>query len=379
MEFRRSPKPWFGGAFSAHHAAALDQWTDHLIASPPCRLQAAGPRIWTPRPRGSSRSPGAADVAGILLSTPPNFAWLTGGATNRIDVSRETGAGHCSSGATEPGSCSPTPPNRPVSPRTRARRGPSSPCRSPGPTSGRIPDGFRIRAAAHLRSRRGVGADAVSSRHSPGSMGRLPQRACRCFPMKRPGCGRFGADAGAAVGDACRRHHAWSDGAGHCRSRGRRAHRHRRPTARAARRVRRSAPDDSASPADRRAVAARRARVRLRRAWRARRRVVAHDRGGSGARGVARRHRSRGPGIRRARCGHARRPIRSATSSRSRARPGRRRTGPAKNCAITRAAPSAIARGNGLRIPAAPTASCCRGHSRGIRRCLARKSKKRCS
>jgi Xaa-Pro aminopeptidase len=34
-----------------------------------------------------------AGVAGVLLTTQRNFAWLTGGASNRIDGSRETGAG----------------------------------------------------------------------------------------------------------------------------------------------------------------------------------------------------------------------------------------------------------------------------------------------
>lgn len=34
-----------------------------------------------------------AGVAGIVLNTQRNFAWLTGGAVNRIDGSRETGAG----------------------------------------------------------------------------------------------------------------------------------------------------------------------------------------------------------------------------------------------------------------------------------------------
>lgn len=32
-------------------------------------------------------------LGGVLLSTPPAFAWITGGGSNRIDVSRETGAG----------------------------------------------------------------------------------------------------------------------------------------------------------------------------------------------------------------------------------------------------------------------------------------------
>ena len=35
----------------------------------------------------------AAGLGGVLLGTPPNFAWLTGGRTNRIDISREPGAG----------------------------------------------------------------------------------------------------------------------------------------------------------------------------------------------------------------------------------------------------------------------------------------------
>ena len=33
------------------------------------------------------------DVRGILLTLQPNFAWLTGGRSNRIDGSREAGAG----------------------------------------------------------------------------------------------------------------------------------------------------------------------------------------------------------------------------------------------------------------------------------------------
>ena len=32
-------------------------------------------------------------VGGILVNTQPNFAWLTGGRSNRIDGSRETGNG----------------------------------------------------------------------------------------------------------------------------------------------------------------------------------------------------------------------------------------------------------------------------------------------
>src|SRR6185295_7422171 len=34
-----------------------------------------------------------AGVGGVLLTTQRNFAWLTGGASNRIDGSRESGAG----------------------------------------------------------------------------------------------------------------------------------------------------------------------------------------------------------------------------------------------------------------------------------------------
>ena len=33
------------------------------------------------------------DLSGILLATQTNFAWLTGGGSNRIDGSREPGAG----------------------------------------------------------------------------------------------------------------------------------------------------------------------------------------------------------------------------------------------------------------------------------------------
>jgi antitoxin VapB len=39
------------------------------------------------------RLAGEAGVAGILLTLQPNFAWLTGGRSNRIDGSREAGAG----------------------------------------------------------------------------------------------------------------------------------------------------------------------------------------------------------------------------------------------------------------------------------------------
>jgi|SRR5215813_332425 len=35
----------------------------------------------------------AQDLNGVLLTTQPNFSWLTGGGTNGIDLSRETGAG----------------------------------------------------------------------------------------------------------------------------------------------------------------------------------------------------------------------------------------------------------------------------------------------
>ena len=38
------------------------------------------------------RRPGAG-LRGVLLSTHWNFSWLTAGATNRIDISRESGAG----------------------------------------------------------------------------------------------------------------------------------------------------------------------------------------------------------------------------------------------------------------------------------------------
>jgi Xaa-Pro aminopeptidase len=40
-----------------------------------------------------------AGLAGIVISTQANFAWLTGGATNRIDGSREVGAGSLLAGA----------------------------------------------------------------------------------------------------------------------------------------------------------------------------------------------------------------------------------------------------------------------------------------
>ena len=36
----------------------------------------------------------ARDVAGVLISLQPNFAWLSGGQSNRIDGSTESGAGH---------------------------------------------------------------------------------------------------------------------------------------------------------------------------------------------------------------------------------------------------------------------------------------------
>ena len=35
----------------------------------------------------------AAGLGGVLVGTPPNFSWLTGGRTNRIDMTREPGAG----------------------------------------------------------------------------------------------------------------------------------------------------------------------------------------------------------------------------------------------------------------------------------------------
>ena len=35
----------------------------------------------------------AAGLGGVLVGTPPNFSWLTGGRTNRIDMTREAGAG----------------------------------------------------------------------------------------------------------------------------------------------------------------------------------------------------------------------------------------------------------------------------------------------
>ena len=34
-----------------------------------------------------------AKLGGVLLSSQPNFSWLTGGGTNGIDLSREAGAG----------------------------------------------------------------------------------------------------------------------------------------------------------------------------------------------------------------------------------------------------------------------------------------------
>src|SRR5262245_21569499 len=34
-----------------------------------------------------------AGVNGVLIATPPNFAWATCGGTNRIDITREPGAG----------------------------------------------------------------------------------------------------------------------------------------------------------------------------------------------------------------------------------------------------------------------------------------------
>src|SRR5881397_2986231 len=36
---------------------------------------------------------GEAGLAGVLLEAQHNFAWITGGGTNRIDGSREAGAG----------------------------------------------------------------------------------------------------------------------------------------------------------------------------------------------------------------------------------------------------------------------------------------------
>ena len=35
----------------------------------------------------------AANLRGVLISTQPNFSWITSGLTNRIDASRESGNG----------------------------------------------------------------------------------------------------------------------------------------------------------------------------------------------------------------------------------------------------------------------------------------------
>src|SRR5947207_6345513 len=68
-------------------ARPLPAGTD-LLSRPPSQNQSA-------RIPDRSTVPSSADerLAGVLINTQPNFAWLSAGGTNGIDLSREAGAG----------------------------------------------------------------------------------------------------------------------------------------------------------------------------------------------------------------------------------------------------------------------------------------------
>jgi Xaa-Pro aminopeptidase len=137
----------------------------------------------------------------VLLGTPPNFAWLTGGRSNRIDITREPGAGALFVDAD--GRCTAFA-NVVEMPRLidEALVGlPVTPVES-GWTAERAQPGWAVETARRMTGR-AIGADWPA----PGALlvdtsvdaARVP-----LLPEETGRLGRLGAEVGVAVGDLCR-------------------------------------------------------------------------------------------------------------------------------------------------------------------------------
>lgn len=140
-------------------------------------------------------------LGGVLLATPPGFAWITAGGTNRIDLTREPGAGAVLVTADERRLLIA---NSIEMPRLRAELpdGPFDSVELPWATERADP---RIVAAtaSRLCENQAIGADA----RLPGTTFIEPDLARARAPLTTEELRRFralGRDAGIAVGDAMR-------------------------------------------------------------------------------------------------------------------------------------------------------------------------------